>query len=135
MRKGGAITVLIMGILTTILMIITFFVGGMGAAIFSDDIVVQSIFNSSAIGFLLAIGLIILGSVGMGSGSVVVGILTVALCVYGWNLAGGMFASTATQTPIIGAVLIVFMIIGGLGGILSFFGALLERRKKGKKAL
>ena len=130
MRTGGAITVLIMGIFTTILMIITFFIGGMSASIFSDETVAKSIWDSSGIGFLLAIGLIILGSVGLKSRSVIVGILIIALCVYGYTLSVGMFSMTGTETPIIGFVLIVFMLISTIGGVLNVLGSLLEQRNR-----
>ena len=130
MRTGGAITVLIMGIFTTILMIITFFIGGMSASIFSDETVAKSIWDSSGIGFLLAIGLIILGSVGLKSRSVIVGILIIASCVYGYTLSVGMFSMTGTETPIIGFVLIVFMLISTIGGVLNVLGSLLEQRNR-----
>jgi hypothetical protein len=127
MTKGGAIISLIMGIILVVLMIFSFFIGGVTVGVIEGSDAQESVFDSSALGFIFAVGLIVLGSVGMGSKSPIVGILVLSLSIWGCTIAVAMLEA---NNQITGMVMMVFLVIGGLGGLLHFSGSLIARKHR-----
>jgi len=108
-------------------MIFSFFIGGVTVGVIEGLDAQESVFDLSALGFIFAIGLIVLGSVGMGSKSSIVGILVLLLSIWGCTIAVGMLEA---NNQITGMMMMVFLVIGGLGGLLHFSGSWIARKNR-----